>query len=381
VQNVENGLVAMTAPSIADQFRVAHIGTPDKATLLERMESWGVPGVSIAVVDECKIIWAKGYGVRVSGGEEPVTTETLFEAASTTKLLASALALRLVDQGKLNLDYDVNLRLESWKIPDSEFTQDEKVTLRRLLTHQSGLNRPDGGFDEEEGSTPTLRQILKGETPALNDAAVVEFVPGSRHQYSNFGYLVIQQLLEDVTGKKFSQLARQTVFEALGMKNSTLVHPLSAEQRERSALPHDQELKSYDRTQSPYALAQGGLVTTPTDLGRFAIELMRACLNKSARLVSLKKADDMFDPELALDVNQYFGMSGQGLGVFLMDVGQHRYFLYPGQNNPGATCLLIASPDTGKGAVIMTNGAAGLQLSLEILAAIVNEYGWPTESS
>ncbi|MCP4251680.1 MAG: beta-lactamase family protein, partial [bacterium] len=176
IQSVESGLVAMTAPSIADQFRVAHIGTPDKATLLERMENWGVPGVSIAVVDECKIVWAKGYGVQAAGGDTPVTTETLFEAASTTKLLASALALRLVDQGKLNLDYDVNLRLETWKIPENEFTQDEKVTLRRLLTHQSGLNRPDGGFDEEEGSKPTLKQILKGVAPALNDAAVVEFV-------------------------------------------------------------------------------------------------------------------------------------------------------------------------------------------------------------
>lgn len=381
ILNVENGLVAMTAPSIAEQFRPAHIRTPEKATLMERMEHYGVPGVSIALIDDCKIAWAKGYGVLESGGDTPVTTETVFESASTTKLLTSAIALRLVEQKKLDLDYDVNRRLESWEIPDNEFTRDEKVTLRRLLTHQSGLNRPEGGFDEVEGSSPSLLDILKGESPALNDAAVVEYVPGSRHQYSNFGYLVIQLLLEDVTGSDFALLARKTVFQPLGMKNSTLVHPLSDDFRRRAALPHDGDMKSYDRPQSRTALAQGGLVTTPSDLARFTIELMRACRKKSARVISLAKAEQMYNAELAIDDQQYFGMTGQGLGVFLMDVGHHRYLLYPGFNEPGATCMLIASPDTGSGVVIMTNGAAGLQLSLEILAAVVNEYAWPTEDA
>jgi hypothetical protein len=84
----------------------------------------------------------------------------------------------------------------------------------------------------------------------------------------------------------------------------------------------------------------------------------------------------MFSAEKELDPAQFFGISGQGLGIFLLGKGQNVYFLYPGYNTPGATCVLIASPVMGRGAVIMTNSATGLQLSLEVLAAIANEYGW-----
>lgn len=377
IQRIENGLVELSSPSLAAIFQAPGAEPSKRLALSERMAFYQVPGVSIAVINDYKVEWTRGYGVIKVGSDTPVIPETLFEAASTTKLLGSVIALRLVEQGKLNLDEDVNHYLKSWKIPDNEFTQEEKVTLRRLLTHQSGLNRPDGGFDEEEGSVPTLLQILKGESPAKNQAAVVEYVPGSKHQYSNMGYLVIQLLLEDVMGKPYPQIVKETIFEPLGMKNSTLVHPLKPELQKRWALPHDQEGKAYDRPQSPTALAQGGLVTTPNDLALLAVELMRTYKGQSEGILSQKTVQQMFSVQKELDPAQFFGISGQGLGIFLVGKGQNVYFLYPGYNTPGATCVLIASTVTGKGAVIMTNGAAGLQLSLEILPAIAKEYVWP----
>jgi CubicO group peptidase (beta-lactamase class C family) len=377
IKRIENSLVEMSSPSLAEQFNAERVKTANKVTLSDRMEHYNVPGISIAVINDYKAEWTKGYGVVKAGSDKPVTPETCFEAASTTKLLTSTAALHYLEQGMFDPDQDVNLKLKSWKIPENEFTQNEKVTLHRLLTHQSGLTRPDGGFSEEEGSVPTLIQILKGEAPAKNQAAFVEYVPGTKHQYSNIGYIVIQLLLEDVIGKPYPQIVQETVFRPIGMKNSTVVHPLNADFRSNVALPHDGEGNSYDRPQHPTALGHGALVTTPADLALFTIELIRAYKGKSNRIISQKTAKKMFSAQLELDPNQFFGFSGQGLGVFLMGAGDNFYFTYPGHNAPGATCMLIASPNTGKGAVIMTNGVNGLQLSMEILAALGDEYDWP----
>jgi CubicO group peptidase (beta-lactamase class C family) len=377
IRNVENGLVELGAISITEIFRAGGADAQAKKTLAERMRHYNVPGLCITVIDDYRIDWAKAYGVTVAGTEKPVTTDTLFEAASTTKLIAAVAALRLVEQGLLDPDKDVNAYLKSWTVPENEFTQEHKVTLRLLLTHRSGLNRPDGGFGYEEGSTPTLVQVLKGEAPAENQPALVEFTPGSKHQYSNFGFIVVQLLLEDTTGKPFSQTAREMVFDPLGMKNSVLDHPLTPELKARAILPHDPSGKSYDRGRHPTALAQGGLLTTPTDLALFAVEIMRAYQGRPGTLISQATAREMLSPALQLDPGQFFGYSAQGLGVFLIGAGDSLYFSYPGHNDPGANCMLIGAPASGKGAVVMTNGAAGLLLSLEILAALVNEYNWP----
>ncbi|MGA9350858.1 MAG: serine hydrolase domain-containing protein, partial [Anaerolineae bacterium] len=227
IRNIENGLVEFTTPM--DMFQPESIKTKNLKTLSERMAYYKVPGVSMAVINDNRIAWAKGYGVIKAGSDTPVTTETLFEAASSTKLLTSAIALRLVEQGRLDLDEDVNKQLKSWRIPENDFTQQHEVTLRLLLTHQSGLNRPDGGFDWENESVPSLVQVLKGEAPARNEAAVLEYVPGTKWQYSNIGYVMIQLLLEDVVGKSFAQIAQENVFGPVGMKSSTLVYPLNVE--------------------------------------------------------------------------------------------------------------------------------------------------------
>ena len=116
------------------------------------MKPYKVPALSVAVIDNFKIDWAKGYGVTDAGGTNPVTTRTLFQAGSISKPVASAAALRLVQEGKLSLDDDVNRRLLSWKVPDSEFTKQQKVTLRRLLSHSSGANIESGfgGYDVDD---------------------------------------------------------------------------------------------------------------------------------------------------------------------------------------------------------------------------------------
>lgn len=378
-QNIESSLVEFTSPN--NVFQADSSNLQNTQTLSERMAHYKVPGISIAVINDNKIEWAKGYGVIKAGKGTAVTSDTYFEAASTTKLLTSVITLHFVEQKWLDLDEDINTYLKSWKIPENDFTREKKVTLRLLLTHQAGINRPDGGFSWEDGSVPSLVQILKGEAPAQNKSAVVEFIPGSKWQYSNMGYVVIQMVLEDVLSKPFPQIARETVFRPLGMKSSTLVYPLRKELKATEAVPHDEEGKAHEPVMMPTAVAHAGLMTTPSDLARFTVELMRAYQGGSDRILSPEMAQCLFHPELNLDPNMFGVALAEGLGVFLHGEGPNISFLHPGGNYPGSNCQLIGFPEVGKGAVIMTNGAMGEVLAIEILAAIRKEYGWPIDQS
>jgi len=160
--------------------------------LADRMQFFKTPGVSIAFINNGRIEWARAYGVREVGGSEPVTTEMLFQAGSISKPVTGMAALRLVQQGKLNLDEDVNRKLVSWKVPENEFTKEQKVTARRILSHTAGTTNNSVGTYVFGAELPTLPQALGGVKPANSPPVAVDFVPGSRQRYSGGGYTVLQ---------------------------------------------------------------------------------------------------------------------------------------------------------------------------------------------
>ena len=130
IARIENDIIAISA---------AGADSGSARTITERMAALNVPGVSIAVFDSGRIVWAKGYGVRDRSSGAPVDTATVFQAASISKPVTSVAMFRLVEQGRIQLDEDVNTQLQSWVIPDSRFTASQKVTPRRIVTHTSGL--------------------------------------------------------------------------------------------------------------------------------------------------------------------------------------------------------------------------------------------------
>jgi len=374
IHAVENGLVPFTTPRCV--FEADSTGSANSQTLRDRMKHYKVPGVSIAAIEDGKPAWAKGYGVLSVGGDTPVTTGTCFQAASTSKLVTAAIVLRHVESGILQLDEDVNVYLKSWKLRENEFTRQQKVTLRLLLTHQAGLPATD--FPEQEGAgAPSLIQVLDGEAPAMNKPAIVECTPGTKWLYSNLGFLVIQLVLEDATGKPFPRLARETVFEPLGMDNSTFTYPPGQGICDGEAMPHDADGVLRRPELPPTALAQGGLVTTPSDLALFAAELMSAYAGSSDRLLSRETMRQMFRRELELDPEMFGVPLGEGLGTFLYGEGEDLVFTHPGSNSPGMNCWLVGHPGTGTGIVVMTNGAMGEVLAMEIIAAFNRAQGDP----
>jgi CubicO group peptidase (beta-lactamase class C family) len=369
IQRIENGLLEFVPGPPGDA------GAPTRMSLAERMATHKIPGVSIAVIRGGRIEWAKGYGVLKAGADSPVMPDSLFQAASTTKMLTAATALHFVGQGRLDLDRDVNDYLKSWKIPDSDLTREKKVTLRLLLTHQAGL--PMTNFPSDDGPPPTLVQVLRSEPPARNKPAVVEFTPGAKWQYSNLGYVVIQFLLEELTGRPLAQLMEDIVFAPLGMDSSTLDYPLEPPLRAREIIPHDVDGNPGEPAMGGPARAQGGLMTTPGDLALFAAEIMRAYRGESDRLLSREMARAMLHPELDLDPSLLGMPLREGLGVMLSAAGEPFSFGHPGDNYPGASCWATAYPELDTGIVIMTNGAKGNLLALEILPAFVDEYVRP----
>ena len=192
-----------------------------RRTLRERMNSHKVPGFSIALIDRGALAWAKGYGMLEAGGDQAVTPTTLFQAASISKLVTAMVACALVEAGSLDLDADVNQVLRSWKVPKSKHTQVRKVTLRGLLSHTSGvgvrgyLGYPSGA------QLPTLLQILDGVPPAHAKPVRMKQAPGTGFLYSGGAYMIVQQMIEDVTGRPLADLAREWVFVKLGMAHST----------------------------------------------------------------------------------------------------------------------------------------------------------------
>jgi len=368
---VENGLIEFKPP--AGMFQPDSAQSANLKTLTERMEYYRTPGVSIAIINNNHIEWTKAYGIMDVNTGVPVTTETIFEAGSTSKLITAVMALQFVQKGIIELDQNVNNYLKSWQVPENEFTLKEKVTLHQLLTHQAGLPATNYDQDESKGY-PTLIDVLKGESPALNKPAIPELVPGSQWQYSNVAYNVIQLLLEDVSGKPFQQIAEENIFKPLGMNNSTFVYPLDAERKQREAMPHDAEGISREPAMHLTALAHGGLTTTPTDLAKFTVELMLSYQGKSETLISQEMTKQLFSKVCEIDQEKFPLPFSEGLGVFLMGEGRELSFTHPGTNNPGLNCWLIGWPKSGTGAVIMTNGANGILLAIEIVNAFNKEY-------
>ena len=353
---------------------------PQQLSVEQLMELYKIPGLSVAIIDNFKIAAAQAYGTTEAGGSTPVTTHTLFQAGSVSKPVAAVGALSLVEQGKLSLDEDVNRKLRSWRVPENEFTKEQKVTLRRILSHSAGLTVhffPGYAVGEP---LPTLPQILDGERPANTPPVRVDFVPGTRWRYSGGGVLIEQQLMIDVTGKPFPQLMREIVFDKLGMNDSTYEQPLPLSRAGSAASGTYANGKVVPGKWHVYPeMAAAGLWTTPTDLAKLAIEIALAKQGKSSRVLSEVMAREMLKvqmlrvEEIALGNQEH--RDRMGLGFFLGDEMRPDLFGHIGDDE-GFQALLIMFGASGQGAAIMCNSQYGIMLGDFLLDKIAQEYGW-----
>ena len=370
------GLVT-AQPAVEIEQRIQHIQnailppvlvkgeSPTTTKLVDRMAALHVPGVSVAVIHDGKIEWARGFGETRLGGPA-VTPETLFQAASISKPVTALAVLHLVESGTLNLDTDVNQYLKTWKVPANWFTEKSKVTLRELLSHTAGTTVHGFPGYASDAALPSVVQVLNGEKPANTPAIVVDTMPGSNWRYSGGGFVIMQVLLEDVTGQPFPKLMHDLVLAPIGMTRSTYEQPLPRDRMNEAAMPYHPDGQPVSGGPHVYPeMAPAGLWTTPSDLARYAIEVQQAFTGKSKAVLSTEMARAMLTP----------GQNQWGLGVGTGGSAGHPYFTHGGANE-GFQCNLVAY-NNGDGAVIMTNSDRGAELATEILRTIAHEYGWP----
>ena len=337
-------------------------------TIAQLMERFHVPGVSVAVIHDFEIHWARGYGIADVETGAPVDAETLFQAASISKPVAAMGVLRAVQDGLFTLDDDINDILESWTLDGGEFTRERAVTPRMLTSHTSGLGDGFGfpGYDPAQ-PIPTVVQILDGHERSNVGVLFMERAPMSLMEYSGGGVTLMQQALSDARGRPFADIMRDDVLRPIGMNRSTFEQPLPASLDRNAARAHSRDGKAMGAKWHVYPeQAAAGLWTTPSDLARFAIEVQRSAVGASNRVLSRTTVQEMLSP---------VGVGDYAVGFAIAKIGQGWYFTHGG-SNWGFRALLTAHKVKGYGLAIMTNADQGGAVIAEISRRIQMAYAW-----
>lgn len=333
-------------------------------TIEERLAEYKIPGISVAIVRNGKLHWAKGYGLANTETGQMVDTSTLFQAASISKPVSGMGALKLVQEGKLALNQDINRYLTSWKLPESPFTSTVKVNLRHLLTHTGGTTVHGFPGYTQTDTFPTDIQVLNGQG---NTASIfVDTLPGAISRYSGGGYTIVERAIEDISGQSFADYMQAVVLSPLGMKHSTFIQPLPKELHAQASAAFDREGEMYPGLWHNYPeQAAAGLWTTPSDLARFAIGIQEAFAGKSEKVLS----QDITEVMLTKDKWSY------GLGPGLRAEGDSLIFQHGGKN-AGYTCQLFSYAKRGDAMIVMSGSDNAARLIEEIQRAAAELYGW-----
>ena len=361
-EQVITGLLPETA--FPNRFR-------QPAALADRMAFFHTPGLSLAVVNNGAIEWAQGFGLREIGRPDPITPDTLFQAGSISKPVFALAVMRLVEQGRLNLDEDVNNYLTSWRVPAGNGWQ-PRLTLRHLLSHTAGLTvHGFPGYQHDE-PVPSISQLLSGEPPTNTAPVAVNILPGLTFRYSGGGTTVAQQAVVDVLGRPFPDIMRELVFEPLGLQNSTYEQPLPAAFAGQAATAHPFKGRPIPGRWHTYPeMAAAGLWTTPSDLARIGIEVQRALAGESGRLISPETAAQMLTPIAETDNGNHIG-----IGFFILGKGDAIRFGHGGWDE-GFLAHMTLYRNGGKGMVLMMNANEGHPMIDEIERAVARAYDWP----
>jgi len=346
----------------------AGVGELEKLSLEQLMDKLHVPGVSIAVIKDFKLHWAKTYGVRDVQTGTPLNLQSRFQAASISKPVTAMAAMRLVQDGRLNLDTNINTYLKSSHLPVNPSFPNQPVTPRALFSHSSGA--ADGfGFPgyEPEAPLPTTVEILEGKPPSNVGKILFTQAPFQTSKYSGGGLTFMQLAMSDVSARPFADLMQTSLLSPLAMHDSTFVQAKRLEDNPNAALAHDEAGQRFSAPWHVYPeLAAAGLWTTPSDLAKVVIAMQNALLGKDESLLTQQSAREMITPVSV-------GRFGIGWSIGLRNNGW--YFSHSG-GNWGYRAWTIGHIRKGYGLVVMTNSDSGMSLINQLADRVESAYGW-----
>ena len=333
-----------------DQFK-AHMDE----VIPNLMDRYEIPGCSITLVADAEVAWNKAYGYADKESQRVLTTDTPMSVQSITKSLTAWAVMKLVENDAVDLDTPVLQYLDDWQFPSTDY-QVDKVTVRNLLSHGSGM--PLGDFTDTYApgeQMPTLKEKLSKE-------AVLTHEPGMKFSYSNVGYHVLELLIEQVSGKQFSEYMLSEVFVPMGM--------------EASFFEFDDVLQPYlptgydlDGNPVPVYLypekSSGGLFSTAEDIARFAVAGM-----KENKVLGDEYIRMMYAPERH-DIGMY-GMvfDAYGFGHYIETLPNGLLSVSHGGQGNGIMTYFQIVPATGDAIVVLTNS----QRSWPFIAFVLSEW-------
>ena len=323
----------------------------------ELMKELHIPGASIALVDNRKLIWSKNYGIARVDRPVPVTDETLFEACSMTKPVFAYIVLKLVEQGQLDLDRPLAEYMQEPNLPKQN--QRQRITARMVLSHTTGLPNWRKGEDELDGPLPVL------------------FSPGSRFSYSGEGYYLLQRTIEHITGEPLEIYARRMLLRPLGLKHTSFIWTEDVETK--LAAGHDERGAFLQKTKYTHANAAYSLYTTAAEYAVFLTEILKT--DRSAgHSLSQRSIEEMLSPQVKLDVREPIERPGRaqgravywGLGWSINETEEGRFFHHSGSNRSGFRCFSQFNTVRGSGIVIMTNSSNGSDFWTRLINRVGN---------
>jgi CubicO group peptidase (beta-lactamase class C family) len=336
-------------------------------TLAERMVHHKVPGVSIAFMQNHKVVWTLTQGVIDTVTNRPVDENTVFQAASISKPTFATTLMHYRQSNPLDLDVDVNTLLKSWQLPAHEWSDTKPVTLRRLLSHSAGTTVHGFGGYAAGVDVPTTIQVLEGNGPANSAEVIVGVEPHTVYDYSGGGTTLAQLVLEEQSGRTLPDLAKEFIFDPLAMTRSAYSQPLNAELSENAAVPYDRKGEAVEGGAHTYAtIAAAGLWTTPSDLLKLGGEVQLAYHGKSDKILTQESAVEMLT----------YQFKPVGVGFFLTGEDDKIESFGHGGANAGFRANFFNHTNTGDGIAIMTNSDNGGALMGEIMIRVAEVYGW-----
>lgn len=335
--------VTLNAPSTALQ-------KPDKSTVAalqnrvpELMKAANVPGVALALIRDGKTFWSQGFGVRDAKSQQPVTDDTIFEAASLSKPVFAYAVLKLVDQGKLDLDRPLGQYLEDPYVQGDD--RINAITARYVLSHRTG-------FPNWRGNNPLT----------------IHFTPGERFSYSGEGFVYLGKVVMHITGRSLNDFMSEEVFAPLGMTSSSYIW--RDDYDARTATGHSSSLQPEEKSKPTVENPAASLHTTARDYALFLDAVLRGTGLKSETLKQMKTGQIAVDPECTnctdrapkeLSKTVFWGL---GFGIQKTKDGES---LWHWGDNGNFKSFFVVYPQQKVGMVMFTNGENGLSIASEVV--------------
>ena len=339
-------------PAQGNQHKPNRLGDLDEY-VEKAMVRWEVPGLAIAIVQEGKVIHARGYGVRGIGADAKVDAETVFCIASCTKAFTASAIAKLIDKANMQWDDPIAKHLRSFQLSDPELTA--RVTIRQALSHRTGLPTANmlwrsGAFASEE-----ILSRLRWLKPVA--------APGERFLYNNNMYLVLGKMVEQVSGRKWNDFLRNELIEPLGMK-STVADSSGIRGLENVAAPHASDNGKVQRIQPycPDIIAPAGAIhSNVLDMAQWLTMHLEGGRSDGRQILSNARIEEMHtaprraEREAPAEPNvPRAPMSNYGLGWFFNDHADRRVIEHSGVQT-GFVSWVAMMPEERLGLVVLAN--------------------------